>query len=366
LYADGRIAAANTAAGELLSCSAAGITGCRLAELTSGDDDRIERLLRLWSRSRELLPGALTLRSRDGRRIRCRAEGGLIAPCEQIDSALILMRLFDRDSSPTMFRVLNERIEGLNAEVLARQRSEAVQKTLLEDLRRANEDLNQFAFSASHDLQEPLRMIAVYSQLLERRLGPDLKEEHAEYLRHTVQGARRMEALVRDLLAYTETATLDLSECPLLDTNISLAEAISNLTLSIEESGAAIVADLLPFVRVHKVHLAQLFQNLIGNAIKYRSAGRPEIRVEAARDGADWLFSISDNGIGIAPQYLSLIFGVFKRLHTQGDSPGTGIGLAICKKIVDRYGGRIWAESEEGKGSTFRFTFPAELDSAGL
>jgi signal transduction histidine kinase len=358
LHADSTIAVANVATGELLGRPAADLIGCRLTELADDDEDHIRDLLRLWLRSRELLPGGLTFRRSDGRPIRCRVEGGLVLPSEQDTSALVLVRLFDRDRSPTMFRVLNDRIENLNAEVAARQRSEAIQKILVEDLRRANEDLNQFAFSASHDLREPLRMIAVYSQLLGRKLRTVLDEETSEYLRHTILGAHRMEALVRDLLAYTETATLDVTECPLLDASASLEEAISNLRLSIEESGADIVATHLPLVQTHKVHLSQLFQNLIGNAIKYRKAERPEIRIGAERDGMKWVFSISDNGIGVPPQYQTLIFGVFKRLHTHTHSSGTGIGLAICKKIVERYGGRIWVESEEGKGSTFRFTLP--------
>ena len=233
------------------------------------------------------------------------------------------------------------------------------QKRLVEKLRAANEDLNQFAYSASHDLKEPLRMVAVYSQLLQRKLENQVDRETAEYLGYTIQGAQRMETLVYDLLMYTEAATVDIVKTAEVDSNVALQTALSNLRLSIEESGAGIDAGHLPVVRAHEVHVVQLFQNLIGNAIKYRSVEQSRIRVLAEQHGAEWMFSVADNGIGIAPKYHSQIFGVFKRLHTRVHSPGTGIGLAICKKITERYGGRIWVDAEEGRGSTFYFTLPA-------
>ena len=234
------------------------------------------------------------------------------------------------------------------------------QKRVIEELRQANEGLQQFAYSASHDLQEPLRMIAIYSQLLGRKLENESDQEIAEYLGYTIQGARRMEALVRDLLAYTQAGATDVSGA--LDganCRTALEIALANLRLSIEETGALIVATDLPVVCAQEIHMVQLFQNLIGNALKYRSGQQPRINIAAVRREAEWEFSVSDNGIGIAEQYHSQIFGVFKRLHPHHPSPGTGIGLAICKKIIEHYRGRIWVESTEGHGATFHFTLPA-------
>jgi PAS domain S-box-containing protein len=232
------------------------------------------------------------------------------------------------------------------------------QKKLVDDLRRMNEDLSQFAYSASHDLKEPLRMIAVYTQLLSRKFSSSLDDTATEYVGYTIQGAHRMEALINDLLRYTAAAEVDTLKAAAVDSNLALQTALSNLRLSIEESGAEIQAAPLPIVRAHQIHVVQIFQNLIGNAIKYRSPAPPCIHIRADRKGTEWVFSVADNGIGIALRYHAHVFGVFKRLHSPSHSSGTGIGLAICKKIVERYEGRIWVESEEGKGSTFFFTLP--------
>ncbi len=227
------------------------------------------------------------------------------------------------------------------------------------ELRRANEDLQQFAYSASHDLQEPLRAIKIYSELLAERLGSVVEGESAEFLDYLRSGATRMELLVRDLLAYTQVTRLD---APLEDTdaNDTLAEAVANLRGAIAESGATVTFDALPTVRVHATHLRQLFQNLVGNAIKYRSHGaasRP-IHIGAERQDGSWVFTVRDNGIGIEPQFKEQIFGLFARLHNAEQYSGTGIGLAICQRIVERYHGRIWVESEFGCGSEFRFALP--------
>jgi PAS domain S-box-containing protein len=229
-----------------------------------------------------------------------------------------------------------------------------------EELRRANEDLNQFAYSASHDLQEPLRMVALYSQILQREYGGKLGEDADLYLGYTVAGARRMEMLVRDLLAYTRAvSSADPVQVP-VNTGDALREALTNLRNAIAESGATVHHPSLPDVLVSRVHLIQLFQNLIGNAIKYRSEASPVVEITAERDDPLVRVSIQDNGIGIEPQYAEQVFGIFKRLHTSEEYSGTGIGLAICQKIVERYGGRIWVESEGGsKGATFHFTLPA-------
>ncbi|HEX4808146.1 MAG TPA: ATP-binding protein [Bryobacteraceae bacterium] len=227
-----------------------------------------------------------------------------------------------------------------------------------EVLVRVNADLEQFAYTASHDLQEPIRNIAIYSELLNQRYGHALDDTGQEFLRYVNAGARRMEMLVRDLLAYTKAASISDETTGLVDTDKSLQNALSNLAEAIRQSGAELTYPSLPAVRMREVHLQQLFQNLIGNAIKYRSADQPRITISAEKNDGHWRFGIGDNGIGISPEYKDRIFGLFKRLHANEEYSGTGIGLAICQRIVDRYRGRIWVESEPGKGSTFFFTIP--------
>jgi signal transduction histidine kinase len=226
-------------------------------------------------------------------------------------------------------------------------------------LRRANADLEQFAYSASHDLREPLRMVTVYTDMLKRKYGQKLGADADLYIGYAVEGAQRMEHLIKDLLAYTQVSTVN-EPIILADADESLQSALSILRRPIDESKVSITHDSLPQVRMDRVHLEQLFQNLIGNAIKYRSNNQPQIRIHAERRAAEWLFSVEDNGIGIDPQYRDQIFGIFKRLHSPTEYPGTGIGLAICQKIVQRYGGRIWVESELGRGATFLFTVPEQ------
>jgi len=232
------------------------------------------------------------------------------------------------------------------------------QKRVEDDLRRANQDLEQFAFSASHDLQEPLRTVKIYSELLADTCGQELPGDAPQFLAYVRSGALRMEQLVRDLLAYSQLAKLDKPTEP-ADAGGALTATLANLAGAISESGARITTDPLPCLRVHGAHLQQLFQNLIGNAIKYRSPNRlPAVHITAERQDGHWIFAVSDNGIGIDPEYKERIFGLFKRLHSNDEYSGTGIGLAICQRIIDQYHGRIWVESEPGRGSTFRFTLP--------
>jgi len=228
-----------------------------------------------------------------------------------------------------------------------------------EALTRSNADLEQFAYSASHDLQEPLRMVSAYSEMLRRKFGSQLGDSGEEYIRFIIDGAARMEQLLRDLRAYTYAATTNEGPAPVVNPEVAFQRSIATLKAAIDESGAEIACEPLPPVRIHQVQLEQLFQNIIGNAIRYRSNGRVEIRVGAQPDGDAWRFFIQDNGIGIDPAYKEQIFGIFKRLHTSSEYPGTGMGLAICQRIVERSGGRIWVESQRGRGSTFFFTLPA-------
>jgi PAS domain S-box-containing protein len=231
-------------------------------------------------------------------------------------------------------------------------------KRVEDDLRRANQDLEQFAFSASHDLQEPLRSVKIYSELLTVTCGERLDGDALQFLEYVRGGATRMEMLVRDLLTYTQVPKFEKPPEP-TGAGEALTSVLASLAGAISEAGARVVAEPLPSVRVHAAHLQQLLQNLIGNAIKYRSPDRPPVvHVTAERQNEQWIFAVSDNGIGIPSDYKERIFGLFKRLHTSDEYSGTGIGLAICKRIVDRYQGRIWVESEPGRGSTFRFAVP--------
>jgi PAS domain S-box-containing protein len=226
---------------------------------------------------------------------------------------------------------------------------------MVEELKRSNEELGQFAYIASHDLQEPLRMVASYTQLLSKRYTGKLDSDADEFIAFAVDGASRMQQLIEDLLAFSRVAT---TGNPLLDTSseYALEQALQNLRWAIKDSGALVTHDPLPTVQADEMQLVQLFQNLIGNAIKYQGPGVPRVHVSAARDGTrSWIFSVKDNGLGIDPQYFERIFGMFQRLHKRDEFSGTGVGLAICKKIVERHGGALSVESELGKGSTFRF-----------
>ncbi|MEO5950895.1 MAG: ATP-binding protein, partial [Chloroflexia bacterium] len=226
-------------------------------------------------------------------------------------------------------------------------------------LSRANADLEQFAYSASHDLQEPLRMVSAFSELLRRQYGSQLTGEGIEYIGYLVEGATRMEQLLGDLRAYTQASTFAQGLTEDVDANEALSHALGNLKSAIEGCDAKVTHEVLPKVSIHQFQLEQLFQNLIGNAIRYRSEAVPEVHIFAERSGDMWTFAARDNGMGINPKYKEQIFGIFKRLHSKAELPGTGMGLAICERIVQRAGGRIWVESELGRGSTFFFTLPA-------
>jgi PAS domain S-box-containing protein len=224
-------------------------------------------------------------------------------------------------------------------------------------LHQANADLELFAYSASHDLQEPLRMLKVYSELLQRMFGDQLGEVGGEFLRHTVEGATRMDDLLRGLRTYMQVSAAYEPPPDETDATEVLNKTLLNLQGPIEESGASITIAALPRVRMTEFQLEQLFQNLIANAIRYRN-GAPRIAIAATLQDGNWLFSVEDNGIGIEPGFREQVFGAFKRLHTHTEYPGTGMGLAICQRIIERAGGRIWVESEPEKGSTFYFTIP--------
>jgi len=226
-----------------------------------------------------------------------------------------------------------------------------------QELARSNEELQQFAYIASHDLQEPLRMVTSYLQILERRYQGRLDPDADDFIQFAVDGALRMRTLINDLLTYSRVGTrgqaFELTSC-----RLAVDNAIANLQLAIEESGAVVTYGDLPQLRADPTQLTQLFQNLISNAVKFRSEAPCRVTIEASQKADAWLFAVQDNGVGLDPQYAERIFVIFQRLNNRLDYPGTGIGLAVCKKIVERHGGNIWVQSEPGQGATFYFTLP--------
>jgi PAS domain S-box-containing protein len=247
-------------------------------------------------------------------------------------------------------------------DVTDRRQAEQELHDRVEDLARSNAELEQFAYVASHDLQEPLRAIVSYLQLLERRYHGQLDERSDRYIGHAVDGARRMQTLINDLLVYSRVGRRGASFSR-VDTERVLSRALVNLRAALEESAAEVSHDPLPEVTADPTQLGQLFQNLVGNAVKFRAEQRPRVHISAQREGDAWRFAVRDNGIGIEPPYVDRIFVLFQRLHGRAEYPGTGIGLAICKKIVERHGGQIWVESTPGQGSTFYFTIPEHGDN---
>ena len=243
-------------------------------------------------------------------------------------------------------------------DVSVRKRSEEHLVRTVAELKRSNDELQQFAYVSSHDLQEPLRMVTSYTQLLAKRYKGQLDSDADEFIGYAVDGCDRIKGLIHDLLAYSRAGTTGKALCNVPGED-ALQKALANLRITIEQSGAVVSHDSLPVIRTDETQLTQVFQNLVGNAIKYRRAELPRIHVSSTKNGDnEWIFSVRDNGLGIAPQYFERIFILFQRLHGRNEFEGTGIGLAICKKVLERLGGRIWVESEPGKGSTFYFALP--------
>jgi len=244
---------------------------------------------------------------------------------------------------------------GLVRDISKRKKSEADLREQTDALEKSNQELEQFAYIASHDLQEPLRMISSYLNLLSRRYAGKLDEDADEFINYAVDGAQRLQKQINDLLAYSRVGTRGGSLKP-VDTNEVLKRVLENLKINIEENDAEIQLDEFPTILGDESQLIQLFQNLIGNALKFHANVRPVIEIMVKKKIKLWQFTVKDNGIGIDPEYKDRIFQIFQRLHTREEYPGTGIGLAICRKIVERHGGTIWVYSEPGKGCSFNFT----------
>ncbi|MBI4862405.1 MAG: response regulator [Candidatus Riflebacteria bacterium] len=240
---------------------------------------------------------------------------------------------------------------------ISAKRAEEWRLRARDELARSNRELEQFAYVASHDLQEPLRMVISYLQLLERRYAGQLDSSARDFIGFAVDGAARMQQLIRDLLEFSRVGTRQ--QPPVAtDSGQLLDAALANLAVTVREKEAVVTRDRLPTIRVDPLQITQLFQNLIGNAIKFQKAGKPEVHVGVTERAREFEFAVRDNGIGIDPSHFDRVFAIFQRLHTRAEYPGTGMGLSICKKIVERHGGRIWVESEPGVGSCFRFTLP--------
>ena len=254
-----------------------------------------------------------------------------------------------------------DQIRIYSNDITPRKRAQEKLARQADELARSNAELQEFAYVASHDLQEPLRVISGFVQLLSDRYGGQMDETADEFIGYVVDGTERMKILINDLLEYSRVGTRGRPLEP-VESASALENAVSNLRVAIREADAKITHDRMPRVQGDINQLSQLFQNLISNGMKFHGEKRPEIHISSVQVGESWIMSVSDNGIGIDPQHNDRIFGMFKRLHGRGEYPGTGIGLAICSKIVERHTGKIWVESELGNGATFSFTLPVAED----
>ncbi|MCU7523752.1 MAG: PAS domain S-box protein [Ignavibacteria bacterium] len=271
---------------------------------------------------------------------------GSVITCEWYNSALV-------DADGNLVSVLSLVLDITQREKMMRQLEET-----LRNLRRSNEELEQFAYVASHDLQEPLRMVSNCTQMLSKRYKDKLDASADQLIEFIVEGSIRMKSLIQDLLSFSRITTKGENFAP-TDLNLLMQNVIADLKVAVEENNAKITYGKLPVINADTTQIRQVFQNLISNAIKFRGADDPEISIGAEKKAGQWLFSVKDNGIGIAPEFFDKIFVIFQRLHEREAYPGTGIGLAICKRIVEHHGGNIWVESEEGKGAAFYFTLPS-------
>ena len=354
---EGRIRIVNDALCTLLGYGREEIVGQpleRILQPARGQASRSGALLALAGRG-GIQDQEMEFRLKDGRAVPMSLAGSAMRDKEGQITGLVLVARDQRER----LQLLQDAARVYAARDKAQELGEAYDQLESQriELERSNAELQQFAYVASHDLQEPLRMITSYLQLLQRRYEDDLDSQAHEFIGFAVDGARRMRALILALLDYSRVDTHARSHEP-TDLNKVVAQATGNLREATRESGAGITFDPLPTVAADEAQLVQLFQNLLGNAIKFRRDVAPEIHISASRDDDRWVIAHRDNGIGISEEYRARIFDIFQRLHTRDEYPGTGIGLAICKKIVELHGGEIWVESEDGAGTTFLFSFP--------
>ncbi|MDM9585990.1 ATP-binding protein [Nostoc sp. GT001] len=323
-------------------------------------DDR-QYMLQELKFHRKLRDYEAKLQKHNGEQILCYVSAELIQIEETICILSAIENITERRQAELMILRINEELEQRVTERTA-ELTEATKKLQLlnQELQQSNQELEQFAYVASHDLQEPLRAIAGYTQLLMSEYGDRFDSTAQSYANFVVDGAKRMQQLIQDLLAYSRVGTRG-KEFVTTDCNLAVQQALRNLRVAIAENQATITVEPLPTLNADQNQLVQLFQNLIGNAIKFHEDNHPDVQIQATKRDRDYLFQVKDNGIGISSQYLDQIFEVFKRLHTHDEYPGTGIGLAICKKIVTRHSGEIWAESSLGMGTTFYFTIPCSI-----
>ena len=340
---NGRITSWNQGATKLYGYAPGEMIGTSILRLIPGDRQAEEREILERIRRGESVDHIETVRlTQDGRSVEVSITA---SPIKSASGKLVGVSKVARD-------------------ITDRKAAEEKLKSTLAELGRSNQELEQFAYIASHDLQEPLRMVSSYTQLLGQRFEGQLDDRGKKYIRYVVEGALRMQALINDLLAFSRVG---MRGGPLENTSslAALQVAQSNLSVAMKEKQARLSHDELPLVAADPSQLVLLFQNLIGNAIKFHREAPPHVHVSARDQGREWVFALKDNGIGIEPQHAERVFVIFQRLHTREEYPGTGIGLAVCKRIVERHGGRIWFESEPGKGTTFFFTIPKQSTTAG-
>jgi PAS domain S-box-containing protein len=345
----GIITSVNRRECEILGYSSSEMLGRPVWEFAAPEERELSRanVLRKIAEAHEVFPFVRQYVSRDGRHIWFEIHERLIrnAAGEVVGIRSTLFDITERLSAETKIRALNAELERRVQERTA-------------ELQRSNEELQQFAYSASHDLQEPLRAVSGYTELLARRYRGSLDAEADEFVGFILDGTARMRRLIDDLLVYSRVRGRDARPFTPVDLRAVFESALFNLRSAVEESNTVVELPDLPEVWGDRSRLIQLAQNLLSNAIKYRRADPPRIRIAAAWDHNQWVCSVSDNGSGFDMQYAEAIFGIFRRLHGR-DYPGTGIGLAIAKRVAEHHHGRIWAESEVGVGSTFYFTVPA-------
>ena len=327
-----------------------------------------------WPRKASDLPSTLEFSTLDGLILKVE-EWPLarIVAGQHLRNLELSMRRIDTEFSPRILSFSGQVIQDGNggsaaflsfSDISVRKQAEEQLVKTMKELKHSNSELEQFSYVASHDLQEPLRMVASYARLLSERYQGLLDSDADEFIAYVVDGADRMQQLIRDLLDYSRVGSEGMAHLH-FSSELALDTALGNLRAAIEESGAVVTHDALPMVTTDETQLSQVFQNIVGNAIKYRSAEIPRIHIAATSAGNEWLFSVRDNGMGIAPQHFERIFVLFQRLHGREAIPGTGIGLAICRKMLEGLGGRIWVESQPELGSTFRFALPGDLASTG-